>query len=118
MKDCYIRWRVEGTEGVAQGTVGWPSYPNVQPSTINFTTRRQPGYVLSPRWKEVWFPDAFEGTMGQLLDSLARGAEPEISGRDNLGTMALMEAAYLSLEERRLVTVREVLQPAKERKKT
>jgi predicted dehydrogenase len=48
--------------------------------------------------------------MGQLLDSLARGAEPEISGRDNLGTMALIEAAYLSLEERRLVTVSEILQ--------
>jgi predicted dehydrogenase len=109
VKDWYIRWRVEGTEGVAQGTVGWPSYPNVQPSTINFTTRRQPGYVLSPRWKEVWFPDAFEGTMGQLLDSLARGTEPEISGRDNLGTMALIEAAYLSLEERRLVSVGEIL---------
>jgi predicted dehydrogenase len=109
VKDCYIRWRVEGAGGVAQGTIGWPSYPNVQPSTINFTSRRQPGYVMSPRWKEVWFPDAFEGTMGQLLDSLARGTELEISGRDNLGTMALMEAAYLSLEERRLVTVREVL---------
>ena len=110
VKDWYIRWRVEGTEGVAQGTVGWPSYPNVQPSTINFTTRRLPGYVLSPRWKEVWFPDAFEGTMGQLLDSLARETEPEISGRDNLGTMALIEAGYLSLQERRLVRVSEILQ--------
>jgi predicted dehydrogenase len=109
VKDWYIRWRVEGSDGVAQGTVGWPSYPNVQPSTINFTTKRQPGYVFSPRWKEVWFPDAFEGTMGQLLDSLARGTEPEISGRDNLGTMALMEAGYRSLEERRFVKVSEIL---------
>jgi predicted dehydrogenase len=48
--------------------------------------------------------------MGQLLDSLARGTEPEISGRDNLGTMALIEAGYLSLQERRLVRVNEILQ--------
>ena len=108
VKDWYVRWRVEGTDGVARGTVGWPSYPNVQPSTIDFTTKRQPGFVLSPRWKEAWFPDAFQGTMGQLLDSLARGTEPEISGRDNLRTMALVEAGYRSLAERRLVKIDEI----------
>jgi predicted dehydrogenase len=99
----YIRWRVEGTEGMAQGTIGWPSYPNRQPSTLDFTTKLQPGYLFSPRWNEVWFPDAFAGTMGDLLDSVARGAEPSIGGRDNLRTMALVEACYLSLHERRLV---------------
>jgi predicted dehydrogenase len=103
-KDWYIRWRVEGTEGMAQGTIGWPSYPNRQPSTLDFSTKQQPGYLFSPRWKEVWFPDAFAGTMGELLDSVARGREPNISGRDNLRTMALIEACYRSLQERRLVT--------------
>jgi predicted dehydrogenase len=109
VKDWYIRWRVEGTQGMALGTIGWPSYPNIQPSTIDFTTSRQPGYMFSPRWKEVWFPDAFEGTMGQLLDSLARNTEPAISGRDNLRTMALVEAAYLSLDEHRPVRLAEIL---------
>jgi predicted dehydrogenase len=65
--------------------------------------------MLSPRWKEAWFPDAFRGTMGQLLDSIANGTEPEISGRDNLRTMALIEAGYRSLEERRLVRIDEIL---------
>ena len=46
--------------------------------------------------------------MGQLLDSLARGTEPEISGRDNLRTMALVEAGYRSLAERRLVRIDEI----------
>jgi predicted dehydrogenase len=23
--DIYIKWRVEGTDGVAQGTIGWPT---------------------------------------------------------------------------------------------
>src|SRR5262245_16880906 len=68
--DIYIRWRVEGTDGLARGTIGWPSYPARTPSTLDFTTKQQPGYWLAPRWKEVWFPDAFAGTMAQLLCAL------------------------------------------------
>jgi predicted dehydrogenase len=107
--DCYIKWRVEGTDGLAQGTVGWPSYPNATPSTIDFTTKLQPGCWFSPRWSQVWFPDAFEGTMGQLLDALADGSEPAISGRDNLKTMALVEAGYKSIAAHRPVKIEEVL---------
>jgi predicted dehydrogenase len=47
--------------------------------------------------------------MGQLLDSVARGTEPEISGHDNLHTMALVDAGYLSLREHRAVSVAEIL---------
>lgn len=108
--DLYIKWRVEGTEGLAQGTIGWPSYPNVTPSTIDFTTKRQPGTWFSPRWREVWFPDAFEGTMGQLLDSLTDGTEPAVSGRDNLKTMALVDACYRSIAEHRPVDLEEILE--------
>jgi predicted dehydrogenase len=108
VRDWYIRWRVEGTDGMAQGTIGWPSYPNRQPSVIDFTTKHQPDYTFSPRWKEVWFPDAFAGTMGELLDSVARGTQPSISGHDNLRTMALVEACYSSAEEHRLVTIAEI----------
>jgi predicted dehydrogenase len=110
--DRYIKWRVEGTEGMAQGDIGWPGFPNRQPSTMEYTSSRYPGYRFSPHWNEVWIPDAFEGTMGQLMDAISQGAEPEISGRDNLGTMALMEACYRSLEERRVVYLDEF---AKER---
>ena len=83
---------MEGTEGLATGTIGWPSYPARTPSTLRFTTRQQPGYWLEPRWNEVWFPDAFVGTMAQLLCALEEESEPEISGRDNLETIALCEA--------------------------
>jgi predicted dehydrogenase len=92
--DHGIEWRVEGTEGVAKGTIGWPDYPAGSPSTIDFTTKRQPGYWFQPRWPEQWFPQAFAGTMGQLLRAVKEGTEPEISGRDNLRTMALVDAAY------------------------
>jgi predicted dehydrogenase len=107
--DISIRWRVEGTEGMARGTIGWPSYPARTPSTLDFTTRQQSGSWLSPRWPEVWFPDAFAGTMAQLLCALEEGTEPEISGRDNLETLALCEAVLASATEHRVTTVREFL---------
>jgi predicted dehydrogenase len=107
--DIYIRWRVEGTDGLARGAIGWPSYPAKTPSTLDFTTRQQPGYWLQPRWKEVWFPDAFVGTMAQLLCALEDGTEPEISGRDNLETIALCEAVYAAGQEHRVTTVHEFL---------
>src|SRR5438270_5543661 len=99
--DLYIRWRVEGTEGLARGTIGWPSYPARTPSTLDFTTKQQPGSWLQPRWPEVWFPDAFVGTMAQLLCAIEDKTEPEISGRDNLETIALCEAVYAAAREHR-----------------
>lgn len=106
-KDIYIKWRVEGTDGLAWGTIGWPDYPTLTPSTLNFTTTQQPGYWFQPRWPQVWFPDAFEGTMAQLLCAVEDGTEPEISGHDNLKTIALVETGYRSLKEHRAVEVKE-----------
>lgn len=106
--DLGIWWRVEGSRGMARGTIGWPDYPRRTPSTLDFTTLDRPGYWLQPRWKEVWFPDAFVGPMAQLLRALEEGHEPESSGADNLKTMALVEACYLSAEQHRAVAVREI----------
>jgi predicted dehydrogenase len=107
--DIYIKWRVEGTEGMARGTIGWPSYPAPTPSTIDFTTTRRPGYWYQPRWKEVWFPDAFSGPMGALLRAMESNEEPDISGLDNLKTMALVDACYLSAKEHRAVALSEIM---------
>ncbi|MEX2214363.1 MAG: Gfo/Idh/MocA family oxidoreductase [Phycisphaeraceae bacterium] len=103
--DIGINWRVEGTQGLARGTIGWPDYPSLTPSTIDFATAQSPGMWYQPRWKEVWFPDAFAGTMAQLLCALEEGREPEISGADNLKTMALVEACYQSAKTKRAVTL-------------
>jgi predicted dehydrogenase len=107
--DIGIRWRVEGTEGLARGTIGWPSYPAKTPSTLDFTCKRFPGFWFQPRWKEVWFPDAFVGTMAQLLTALEDNAEPEIGGRDNLETIALCAAVKSAASEHRVTTVKEFL---------
>lgn len=108
--DLGIRWRVEGLEGMARGTIGWPEYPQRCPSTLDYTSLRapEPNQWIQPRWPEVWFPDAFVGPMAQLLCALETGSEPEISGRDNLGTMALVEACYRSAAEHRAVELTEI----------
>ncbi len=110
--DLGIRWRVEGLEGMARGTIGWPGYPARVPSTLDYTSTHQPGYWLQPRWPEVWFPDAFAGTMAQLLCALEDNTEPEIGGQDNLRTMALVDACYLSAREHRAVDPREIMDAA------
>ena len=104
-EDSYIHWRLEGTEGIAKGTIGWPDYPAPTPSTIDFSTKKKPGYWFQPRRGKVWFPDAFVGTMAQLLCALEENHEPQISGQDNLKTMALVDACYRSVEEHRAVKV-------------
>ena len=106
--DIGIRWRVEGTEGLARGTIGWPSYPAHTPSTLDYTTTKSGGWI-TPRWNEAWFPEAFAGTMAQLLCALEDGTEPEIGGADNLHTMALVDACYQSAREHRAVELREIL---------
>lgn len=108
--DTGIRWRVEGTDGLATGTIGWPSYPERTPSTLAVSSRHLPVGWHRSRWKEVWFPDAFLGTMTQLLCAIEENAEPEISGRDNIETIALCSAVLAAATEQRVTTVREFLE--------
>ncbi len=107
--DIYIKWRVEGTEGVAQGTIGWPDYPSGSPSTLRYNSRLTTGGAwLEPRWDTMWFPHAFKGVMAQLQDALRAGREPMLSGADNVKTMALVEAGYRSMQEGRSVKLAEL----------
>jgi predicted dehydrogenase len=101
--DIGIRWRIEGTDGLMRGTIGWPKYPAREPSTLDLSTRQHPGAWLKPRWDDVWFPDAFVGTMAQLLVAVEDGTEPEISARDNIETIALCEAVFAAATEHRVV---------------
>lgn len=104
--DLGIAWRIEGTAGMARGTIGWPDYPDGSPSTLDYTTTGSPEWI-SPRWDEMWFPDAFVGPMADLLVALERGGQPSLAGEDNLKTMALVEACYLSAREHRAVLLAE-----------
>lgn len=105
--DIYIRWRLEGLDGVAIGDIGWVKEPYTTPSTVRYAFKGQAAFQ-EPAWRESWFPDAFAGTMGELLIALETGSVPSLSGRDNLKTMALVDAAYLSAEEHRAVNPLEI----------
>ncbi len=107
--DTYIKWRMEGTDGVAQGSIGWPDYPHGSPSTLRYASRRDTaGQWVEPRWPTRWFPQAFAGVMEQLQYALATGTPPELEAADNVRTMALVDAAYRSLRERREVRLDEI----------
>jgi predicted dehydrogenase len=103
--DHYIRWRVEGTEGLAQGTIGWPDYPNGSPSTFGYVANATNGQWIYPTWLTMWFPHAFIGVMEQLQYAVATGTTPMLNAKDNLETMRLVDAAYRSLDERRSVAL-------------
>jgi predicted dehydrogenase len=103
--DQGIEWRVDGTEGTAAGTLGWPDHPWGSASTLRYVGVENPERVLEPKWTGRWFPDAFAATLAELLAAVATGESPSISGRDNLGTMALLEAAYRSAETGRAVSL-------------
>ena len=106
--DIYIKWRVEGLNGVAQGTIGWPNYPAGAPSTLRYCSRNTTnGRWVQPSWETRWFPHAFAGVMEQLQHALKTDSPPMLSASDNLKTMALVEAAYRSMREARAVRLAE-----------
>jgi len=105
--DIYIKWRIEGLNGLALGDIGWCQNPYTTPSSVRYAAKGDREFHR-PTWSESWFPDAFIGTMSQLLIAVEDGAEPAISGRDNLKTMALVDAAYRSAAEHRAVTLAEI----------
>ncbi len=92
--------RIDGTEGAIRGTLGLLyDYPHGRPDTLEVWSRVLPTdgwlpYPVSTRW----IPDAFLGPVRSLLAAIATGGEPETSARDNLGTIALVEALYRSGE--------------------
>jgi predicted dehydrogenase len=106
--DHYIKWRVEGTEGVAQGTIGWPDYPQGSPSTLAYSTRESGGEWIRPGWDTRWFPHAFIGVMEQLQFAIKSGRAPELNATDNVRTMMLVDAAYRSAREKRTVQLAEL----------
>ncbi len=101
--DLRIQWRIEGLQGLALGDIGWCKDPHTTPSTLKYAAKGDLDFHR-PTWTESWFPDAFVGTMAQLLTALESGTEPAISGRDNLKTLALVDAAYVSAAESRAVS--------------
>ena len=109
-KHNYINWRVEGTDGFAEGDIGWHKRePEFCGSTLRLACKAYPNQWIEPKWETMWFPDAFVGTMASLLRAVESGTEPEISVQDNIRTLACVEACYQSIAEEKTVYLSEIL---------
>jgi predicted dehydrogenase len=105
----YSLFRVLGTDGLIEGTIGTNyDYPDGRSDTLKFTSRTQPERNFSATLPGKWIPDAFYGPMASLMEAIQTGGEPLTSAKDNLGTLRVVEAAYRSMSEARSVSPSEI----------
>ncbi len=108
--DVYGRFRFLGTEGVIAGTLGLSyDYPDGREDTLWWSNpTRYPDHRFEAKLEGKWIPDAFIGPMASLMAAIEQGSEPDTSGRDNLNTLRIVGAAYLSARENRSVRPEEI----------
>ena len=109
-KNNYINWRVEGTDGFVEGDIGWHKRePEFCGSTLRLTCKSYPDQWIEPKWETQWFPDAFVGTMANLLVAVENNTVPEINAEDHVKTLACVEACYQSIREEKTVYLNDML---------
>lgn len=93
-------WRIE----CELGTITWASRSMRGANGEQVTVR-----IRGQRARRVELPTLPQidraGTLAAFVRAIRTGAEPETSGRDNLGSLALMEAAIASAEQRAPQTI-------------
>jgi predicted dehydrogenase len=77
-------WFVDGTEASAM--------TNGSQVTVAFRDGERETFPIAGSW----FPDAFGGSMGELMRAITEGREPQTSGRDNLNSIRIAYAAVES----------------------
>lgn len=96
--DPSATFQIDGTRGTIRGTLGLLyDYPRGREDTLELSSDETDGWVTYPVTRR-WLPDAFVGPMASLLNALNGGPEPSSSARDNIGTLALVDALYRSIE--------------------
>jgi predicted dehydrogenase len=101
----YSLFRVLGTEGLIEGTIGTNyDYPDGRSDTIKFTSRMRQDRDFSATLPGKWIPDAFDGPMASLMEAIQTDGEPLTSPKDNLGTLRVVEAAYRSMTAARSIS--------------
>lgn len=103
--DSTAEFRIEGTDGAIRGTLGLMyDYPEGRPDTLEVTSAvaGTDGWVPYPVTHR-WFPHAFIGTMGSVLEGIATGSLPRSAVSDNVKTIELVAALYRSMEANEVV---------------
>jgi predicted dehydrogenase len=107
----FATFRFIGTEGAIDGTIGLMyNYPTGRPDTMTITSSQYgKGVKVTPTLDEMWIPDAFIGTMASLMEAIETNSVPkDNSTMDNLNTLRVVNAAYISAAENRSVRISEV----------
>lgn len=92
-------WWIDGTEGSMWGT----------DRDVSVVRAEDPRNVHTFPIEGTWFPDAFQGPLGDLIAATAHGREPAVPPRDNLNTIAMTTAAILSSKSGRVVERAEIV---------
>jgi predicted dehydrogenase len=103
--DNSAEFRIDGADGGIRGTLGLLyDYPNGRTDTLEVISSTLPtdGWVPYPVTQR-WFPHAFIGTIGSVLDAIATGSAPRSSVEDNVRTVELVEALYRSMDANQVV---------------
>jgi predicted dehydrogenase len=103
--DYFAVFRFIGTEGYIRGTLGaMYNYPHGREDTLEWSsTRHYPDKRFEAKLEGRWIPDAFIGPTASLMQAIQEDGVPETDGADNLQTLRIVEAAYLSAAENRSV---------------
>jgi predicted dehydrogenase len=103
--DNYAEIRIDGDCGAIRGTLGLLyDYPTGRLDTLEINSTKLPTDGWTPYEVTTrWFPDAFIGTMGSLLDAIAGKNQPRSTVEENLGTLKLIAALYESIETNQVV---------------
>lgn len=106
-EDNSALFRIDGDQGSIRGSLGLLyDYPDGRVDTleVNSTVVPTDGWVPYPVTQR-WFPDAFIGTMGSVLNAIATGSEVRSSVLDNVNTLKLVDALYQSMDKGVVVTL-------------
>lgn len=107
--DYFAVFRFIGTEGVITGTLGaMYNYPHGRPDTLEWSSKRHyPDKRFEAKLEGKWIPDSFIGPTASLMQAIQEDGVPETDGYDNLQTLRVVEACYLSARENRTVNLGE-----------
>jgi predicted dehydrogenase len=105
--DPRAEFRIDGTQGSIKGTIGLMyDYPRGRADTLELNSRVIPtdGWLPFPVMSR-WIPNAFIGPMASLLEAISGGGLPLTNGRDNLGTLRIVDALYRSGRDHQVIAL-------------
>lgn len=99
-----LSFRLEGTKGLINGYLSdlWSA------GGFEYSPAVSEAFWYKPALEGQGFPDGYIGLMGDLMEAIAENREPVVSGQDNLKTLQIVHAAYLSDQLGRFVSPSEI----------